>query len=178
MLPILALYTFCFVLVTPAGVHDFTVPGSAAWFDTKIDLKAGDEVSITAQGKVHFCDHCQPANDAGPGGFPQFPAASGTPGPGLSSLALIARVGGCAPVFVGSGPTIVRGEGRLQFAINDSFLPDNTGAFLVTVAGKRPSLRLLPWISFVLGGLATRMLMEHVRRRRSPPNQKILLDHR
>src|SRR5262249_25961135 len=116
----------------------FDVPATAGqpWFDSGIDLETGEEASITASGKVHFCDNCVskglPSNEVGPDGFDQSQWANDDLVPRLPALSLIARVGSAAAVYVGKGPTIVWGRGRLQFAFNDSYYSDNSGAFHVT----------------------------------------------
>src|SRR5215471_12442493 len=101
----------------------FDVPATAGqpWFDSGIDLETGEEASITASGKVHYCDNCagkpgMPSNDVGPDGFDQVPADSDFLVPSLPAHSLIARVGSRAAVFVAKGPTIVKGRGRLRFS--------------------------------------------------------------
>ena len=123
-----------------AASQVFDVPATAGqpWFDSGIDLETGEEASITASGKVHYCDNCagkpgMPSNDVGPDGFDQGPADSDFLVPSLPAHSLIGRVGSGAAVFVAKGPTIVKGRGRLRFAFNDNLYSDNSGAFHVTV---------------------------------------------
>jgi hypothetical protein len=49
--------------------------------------------------------------------------------------ALLARIGNGAPFVIGDGTNINRttNSGRLYLGVNDDHLPDNSGAFRVTV---------------------------------------------
>ena len=118
--------TATYVYVVPG----LTVPG----LSTGVVVDPAATATVTATGAIcpfggSFCPG--PNGDAGwnttgalNGGFPL---------PGAPAWGLVARVGSGPWVQVGSGPTIVAGTGVLEFAVNDDFLPDNTGAFTVTV---------------------------------------------
>jgi hypothetical protein len=111
-------------------VGGLALPG----LDTGLVLGAGTSVTVTASGAV-----CVSGSSMCPG--PDGDAAvdtnsmsyGGYPLPGAPAYGLIARVGSGPWVQVGSGPTTLSGPGSLAFAVNDDYLPDNTGSFTVTV---------------------------------------------
>jgi N-acetylneuraminic acid mutarotase len=109
-----------------------TVVGQAPWNDTGINLPAHSQVSITASGIIVIA-----GSDGGhdPDGIPGcYEGFGASPGPGLTCLKLVARVGG-GPVFeIGtSGAFSVAAGGRLYLTINDSFHGDNSGAWQAAV---------------------------------------------
>ncbi|MDJ0748631.1 MAG: hypothetical protein QNJ11_04055 [Woeseiaceae bacterium] len=97
-------------------------------------LAAGEQVSVTATGFVQI--------GPSPGFQPETPNGTGNlcPAncllPGVSSAALVARIGGGSWQLVGEGPTVLiaGAPGDLEFAINDNGYSDNIGAFYVTVS--------------------------------------------
>jgi hypothetical protein len=94
---------------------------------TGLLLKQGS-VTVTATGTIcYLASLC-----AGPDGD-------------SSGVALIGRVGSGPWVKVGSGPTKLSGKGELVFAVSDSYFPDNTGSFEVTVSYKRSGVTRTCW---------------------------------
>ena len=110
--------------------RSIAVGADRSWVDTGIDLRAGETVSISADGSIRI------ARDGGP-----MPAAGGAAGrtdgapmPNSPVGGLIARVGTSAPLFIGQNRTLrAPRAGRLYLGINDSYFEDNTGQFNVTV---------------------------------------------
>ena len=114
------------------------VDGRTAWTHTRIALKEGDAVSITASGTVF--PSANRAVPASPDGVPdrpglrQFNVVQGADHSGL-----IGRVGNDgAPFNVGSADHFrADSAGRLFLGINDTGVFDNDGAFIVHVTVKR-----------------------------------------
>lgn len=120
------------------------VPGTQAWTDTGIALRAGQRVSITASGQILV----GPANGQSPAGDPSctpaqnFPTQSAQfPAPGLPCWSLIARIGSGAPVEVGTATQITATSGELFLGVNASTFPANAGSWsaAIAVGGPRTS---------------------------------------
>lgn len=111
------------------------VNANVGWVDTGIDLRAGDILTVRAEGKVQLSSN---SNDmAGPGGTNRTGANAAMPNHPIG--ALIARVGNGAPIFVGDGRATNRltTGGRLFLGVNDDHSPDNSGTFRATVTVRR-----------------------------------------
>ena len=114
-------------------VGSLTVPG----VNTGLVLKKGKPVTVTATGS--FCPGGGSSGLCfGPDGTMSADTKSspygGFPLPGAPAWGLIARVGSDPWVQVGAGPTTLSGVGALVFAVNDDWLPDNRGGFVVAVS--------------------------------------------
>ena len=115
--------------------YAYVVPGSTVpGLTTGLAVDPAANVTITATGAIcpygsSFCP--------GPNGDESWNTTGilngGFPLPGAPAWGLLARVGDGPWVHVGGGPTTITGTGVLEFAVNDDFLPDNVGAFNVTV---------------------------------------------
>jgi hypothetical protein len=109
------------------------VAATAPWTDTNIDVRAGQDIYFQASGAVGW----GPNRRDGPAGEQNSPANPARPIPNRPGAALIGRVGGSSTgyFYVGaqSGPFRMRSSGRLFLGINDDYLQDNSGAFLVVV---------------------------------------------
>jgi hypothetical protein len=111
-------------------VSGLVIPG----VDTGLVLTTGMSVSVSASGAI-----CVSGTSIcpGPGGTSSVDTTTSGYGgyvlPGAPAYGLIGRVGDGPWVQVGSGPTTLSGTGHLVFAVNDDFLPDNTGSFEVSV---------------------------------------------
>jgi hypothetical protein len=117
------------------STYVYNVPGSSVpGVSTGLVVDPASTVVVTATGAIcpyggSFCpgpngDTGWNTTGTGYGGFPL---------PGGPAWGLVARVGAGSWVHVGVGPTTVSGTGELEFAVNDDYLPDNTGSFTVTV---------------------------------------------
>jgi hypothetical protein len=118
----------------PSGLRerDVTVNANTAWRDTGVTVRAGQTVYFAATGRVRW----GPGRQDGPAGENGSPRNESRPIPSRPAAALIGRVGDSMDYFfigADTGPIRVRESGRLFLGINDDFLPDNSGAFSVTV---------------------------------------------
>ncbi|MEO7156069.1 MAG: hypothetical protein ABI039_00825, partial [Vicinamibacterales bacterium] len=112
-----------------------SVTGNTEWVDTGIDVRAGDVLTIRADGSVRLSEN---GNDtATPGGASRRAANASMPN--HPAGALIARVGTGAPIFIGDGRGISKltSGGRLYLGVNDDHWADNSGAFRATVTIRR-----------------------------------------
>jgi hypothetical protein len=111
------------------------VPGTVAWTDAGLDVKAGQKVTIKASGEIGP----NKANRTGPAGFVSKP--EWTKYNVLASaphMALIGRLGkDGSPFLVGGLLTIdAPAGGRLFLGINDRDPGNNLGDFQATIALK------------------------------------------
>lgn len=115
------------------------VPATQPWTDTTIDLGAGDEITITANGEVIDDINNHPDRTFTPDGEPDLEGEhSGDPHRDINHAALIGKVGDGEAFFVGSDHAFTAADaGRLHLGINDGRFDDNAGAYdaVVTVTG-------------------------------------------
>jgi hypothetical protein len=127
----------------PASVSQVVLENQHTWTPTKIILKTGDSVTVTASGLMHFGGG-KIRNMAPPGiAFgPKCdainrtqPRRSGFPAKGLSCWSLIARVSRAGnPIEVGNATTFrAPNPGELWLGLNDNYVSDNTGQWKATV---------------------------------------------
>lgn len=120
------------------GEQSSTVPVAAtqAWTPTAIDLEAGEELSIAAEGEIRDDITNHPNRRFSPEGEPdpvnQHP---GDPFLGFNHAALVAKIGEAGEVFkVGAQLRCsVTTRGRLLLGINDGRFDDNDGQYDATV---------------------------------------------
>jgi hypothetical protein len=117
----------------PRGLRerDVMVAAHSPWTDTGISVRNGQTVYLEASGRVRWGSGRQD----GPEGENNSPRNSNRPIPARPAAALIGRVGGDAPFFIGGETNGIRvhGSGPLFLGINDDSFDDNTGSFRVTV---------------------------------------------
>ena len=119
---------------TAAGTHEVVrVDAKQTWSDTGVFVRAGDAVTIHADGTIQLSDN--PADVSDPMGSRSGRRAPNAPINSAPAGALIARIGDSAPILVGTNGTIARAPatGRLFLGINDDHFPDNSGEFRATV---------------------------------------------
>jgi len=106
------------------------VAGDRAWTDTGINVRVGQQLTITADGRIRLAVDSR-----------DFVTAAGASDrvanaimPNAPVGGMVARFGDSEPMFVGQSRTFraTRG-GRLYLGVNDSYFDDNTGQFNVTV---------------------------------------------
>ena len=116
-----------------AGGQQVTVDAKQTWSDTGVFVRAGDTVTIRADGTIQLSDN--PSDVSDPTGARNGRRAPNAPIGSAPAGALIARIGGSAPILVGANGTISRAPaaGRLFLGINDDHFPDNSGEFRATV---------------------------------------------
>ena len=97
--------------------REVNVPARESWYDTGIDVRAGQEVRFQASGRVRW----GPSRQDGPEGENNSPHNADRPIPSRPAAALVGRVGDDAAFFIGSdnGPIRVRSSGKLYLMIND-----------------------------------------------------------
>ena len=119
--------------------RDFTVdvPGNSRGTDTRIDVRAGDPITISATGTITAGRR---VGDVGPdGGRSTGLAINARPIPSAGVGALIAYIRMAngqlsQPYLIGSNlSTTVPVDGRLILAINDDDFSDNSGSFSVRI---------------------------------------------
>lgn len=107
------------------------VDAQRRWTDAGLDVRRGEVLTFSATGEISMSAPTDVATPAG--------ARSGRRAPDAPILdqpagALIARIGDYGTIFVGDRRTITAPvSGRLYLGVNDDHLPDNRGAFTVTV---------------------------------------------
>jgi len=112
------------------------VPATERWFDSGIDVRAGDVIQVQAQGNIQMSGNS--SDGANPSGSFSGRHASAAPLPDRPAGALIARIGNSSPVFVGDRAEISAvTTGRVYFSVNDDHLPDNSGEYRVSVTVRR-----------------------------------------
>jgi Ca2+-binding EF-hand superfamily protein len=114
-----------------------TVPSTTRWFDSGIDVRAGDVIAYRADGTIRMSLGNE--NDgASPAGAWSGRRATEAPFRDKPAGALIAKIGNASPIFLGeSGEARAANGGRLYFSVNDDYLMDNSGDYRVTVTVRR-----------------------------------------
>ncbi|MCE5231121.1 ankyrin repeat domain-containing protein [bacterium] len=131
------------LIVMPAPDGRIRVSPVRQWSDTNIDLKAGDEIEISAEGKVFGTSSRRRDSSYGPWG------PEGTVENSTRFLALIGKIDArenATQFILGRNSTIkADGSGRLYLGVADSNHFDNTGEFIVTIKinGKQVGLEQL-----------------------------------
>ena len=105
------------------------------WTDTGIYVRAGDEISFDATGRIQFSGGADSAVEWR--GAPDGRKSNSAPVPNLPIGHLIARIGNGAAM---STEGIIRAQqpGRLYLGVNDDVMTDNSGSFQVSVTVRRP----------------------------------------
>jgi hypothetical protein len=117
----------------PAGMRekDVSVAAATGWNDTGIVVRAGTTVYFEASGRVRW----GPDRQHGPAGEGGNRHNANRPIPSRPGGALIGRIGGSDPFFIGDerGPIRMRESGTLSLGVNDDYLQDNSGSWRVRV---------------------------------------------
>lgn len=128
------------------------MPSTAPWFDTGIDLTAGERLQITATGTVVYGVNPEQVTDADGGHYSGTKFFTSAVLPTTVVVSLTGKVGGTTAIDTGtllpegtpdSGPGFVGTSydeyvpetGRLFLGFNDrvNAFGDNSGAFTVTI---------------------------------------------
>ena len=114
-----------------------TVPSTVRWYDSGIEVRSGDVIAYRAVGTIRMS--LNDTNDAaGPAGSVSGRRAADAPLRDKPAGALIARIGGGSPLFLGdNGEIRAETSGRLYFSVNDDYLMDNSGDYRVTLTIRR-----------------------------------------
>jgi hypothetical protein len=123
------------------GSFTFIVDIATQWFDTGIDVKKGDNISIVASPSVSS-PPCDGETGCPPYRSPDDIIAKGFAGDGLKALVgKITNGDGGAPFSVGGKLLLTATkDGRLYLGYNDceKCFSDNTGAFEVKISVEKP----------------------------------------
>lgn len=114
------------------------VDAQTRWTDTGLDVRAGDYITIHAEGTVQMSS--DPNDIADPSGARTGRKAPNSPVNTMPAGGLIAMINGSTPTFIGNrADTRIRipATGRLYLGINDDHLLDNRGEFRVTINVER-----------------------------------------
>jgi Ca2+-binding EF-hand superfamily protein len=123
-------------LDTTGASRPITISGQDRWIDTGIVLRAGDTVSVTAEGTIRMSADQQDVAD--PQGARSGRRATNAPLPNQPAGMLLARIGNTEPRPVGAGREFRAPlGGRLYLGINDDHMPDNSGEFRAKVTVRR-----------------------------------------
>ena len=115
------------------------VAGTSRGTDTALDVRVGDEIAITATGKIVAGRRLGEVGPEGgrSSGFGSIVGTRPLPTAGPGALIGFIRMSNgqtSQPFFIGSQLTLsVPADGRLYLAINDDDYSDNGGAFRVTI---------------------------------------------
>jgi Ca2+-binding EF-hand superfamily protein len=113
------------------------VDSGQRWTDTGVTVRAGDTVTISADGSI-VMSTTDPNDTATPAGSRTGRRADASPLPLAPAGALIARIGNSAPILVGNRDTLrTPVSGRLYLGVNDDHLPDNSGEYRATITVQR-----------------------------------------
>ena len=117
----------------PAAVRQtITVNALNRWTDALIDVRAGDVITFEASGIVVLDEGT--TETAGPGGSTTGRRAADALILSQPAGGLVARIDTYGPIWVGDRRTLrAPVSGRLSLGINDDYLPDNRGQFVVVV---------------------------------------------
>jgi hypothetical protein len=134
--------------------RDITIPfvldsieGTRDWVESDFVVEAGQRYTLVVADQVNLFSDCTEAGMAGTGldcrdmvisGHGVIrgqPAPDDAPLPGDAIGAVLARIDGGAPFYVGTRHTFTaRNSGTLSFTMNDRRLPDdNVGAFVISL---------------------------------------------
>ncbi|HKY22760.1 MAG TPA: hypothetical protein VJM31_16220 [Vicinamibacterales bacterium] len=118
---------------SPALSRTVRVNGMRRWTDSGIDVRAGDALTISANGSIQLSDNAQ--DTASPAGSSTGRRANDAPILNQPAGALLAMIDNYGPIFIGSQRSVrAPVSGRLYFGVNDDHLPDNRGEFVVTAS--------------------------------------------
>lgn len=117
----------------PSGLRQREVDVSAAagWTRAGIQVRRGQRIYVESRGEIRW----GPDRKDGPAGERGSRRNANRPIPNANAAALIGRIGGGDPFFIGDdrGAIRVPDSGELELGVNDDYLQDNSGYFRVIV---------------------------------------------
>ena len=124
-----------------AGRQTVRVNPQQRWTDTTLNVRAGDVITFSASGTITMRQG-DAGDTATPAGSTRNRTADDAPILGQKAGALIAKIGEYSPAFIGTRTTWTAPvSGRLYLGVNDDFLDDNSGEFIVNVGVQGRTLR-------------------------------------
>ncbi|MEP6782596.1 MAG: hypothetical protein ABI983_02940 [Acidobacteriota bacterium] len=119
-----------------AGNMTVRVNSQQRWVDTGLDVRNGDIVTFSTSGQIQMSDNA--ADVAVPGGATSHRMAPDAPISGVYAGALIGKIGNYSPIAIGDQSRITAPvSGRLYLGVNDDYLQDNRGEFVVQLGVQR-----------------------------------------
>jgi hypothetical protein len=127
----------------PSAVIDLAIANQPDWVNSGIYVRAGQSFMIEALGSMNPCSDTYPNGSeicifytplGAEWAVPYENEFGIFPGPDLSFMALLGRIGDGDPFYVGAGGTFTaEQDGTLWFTPNDNLRTDNQGAYSVRV---------------------------------------------
>jgi len=106
------------------------------WVDTGLDVRNGDIITFSTSGQIQMSDNA--ADVAVPGGATSHRMAPDAPISGVYAGALIGKINNYPPMAIGDQSRITAPvSGRLYLSVNDDYLQDNRGEFVVQLGVQR-----------------------------------------
>lgn len=117
----------------PLPADTVRVSGDQQWVATPLTVRKGDRVVFNASGQIQLSS--DPDDVAQPAGSLKQRYADDAPLERNFAGALIAKVGNSEPFPIGNTttPVTMPADGQLYLGVNDDFLSDNRGEFIVEV---------------------------------------------
>jgi len=120
---------------TVSAPRTVRVNAKQRWTDTGVQVQAGDVITFNSTGTITMGG---PNDSATPAGSTTGRKAPEAPLLNQPAGVLIARVGDFSPIFVGGRRQLTAPvSGRVYLGVNDDYLDDNTGEFIVAVGATR-----------------------------------------
>jgi Ca2+-binding EF-hand superfamily protein len=115
------------------------VDAQRRWTDTGIDVREGDRIEISAEGRITLSGNANSGDAATAEGSVSGRRAAQAPIPDMPAGGLVVRIGDEAPLYAGRNQVIAsaRTSGRLYLTVNDDYLGDNQGQFRVSIRVNR-----------------------------------------
>ena len=120
----------------PVAGQTVRVNSQVRWTDTGITVRQGDIIRFQSTGQVQLSDNG--GDIAGSAGANSHRMAPDAPITGIFAGALIGKIGAYSPFAIGDQGQITSPvSGRLYLGVNDDYLQDNRGEFVVTIGVDR-----------------------------------------
>ena len=120
----------------PANGVQIRVNSQQRWTDTGITVRQGDIIRFQSSGQIQMSDNS--SDMAGTAGSLQRRMAQDAPVSGVFAGALIGKIGAYSAFAIGDqGQITAPASGRLYLGVNDDYLNDNRGEFVVTMTVDR-----------------------------------------
>jgi len=113
-----------------------TVNAQQRWTDTGITVRQGDIIRFQSSGQIQMSDNA--SDMAGTAGSLSRRMAPDAPISGVFAGALIGKIGAYSAFAIGDqGQITAPASGRLYLGVNDDYLQDNRGEFVVSMSVDR-----------------------------------------
>ena len=119
--------------IPTAAIFHVSVPASACWMSSEVNVSSGQKIKISASGTVNTYGGREGSN-SDPNGQKSICGAIQCPVQGAGYGALIGRLEEGKTFFVGTNLEFVATRaGQLYFTVNDWECQDNSGSFDLTI---------------------------------------------